>query len=117
MCTSFCYNAVNKASGPVEYTGIALHPQLIMTPMSGILKFLIFWAILLSLLFIIAEFQGHLGGSASWVSNLGSGHDLVVCGFEPHVRLCADSSEPEAYFGFCASQLMLCLSLSLKNKH
>ena len=26
----------------------------------------------------------------------GSGHDLTVCEFEPHVGLCADSSEPDA---------------------
>ena len=26
--------------------------------------------------------------------DLGSGHDLAVGGFEPHVGLCADSSEP-----------------------
>ena len=30
-------------------------------------------------------------------------------GFEPHVRLCADSSEPGACFGFCVS-LSLCPS-------
>ena len=42
--------------------------------------------------------------------------------FEPHVGLCADSSEPEAYFRFCVSLSLLpspalSLSLSLKNKH
>ena len=26
--------------------------------------------------------------------DFGSGHDLMVCGFEPHVGLCADSTEP-----------------------
>ena len=40
------------------------------------------------------------------MSDFGSGHDLTVRGFEPHVGLCADSSEPGACFGFCA----LCLS-------
>ena len=39
----------------------------------------------------------------------GSGHDLAVCEFEPHVGLCADSSEPGACFGFRAS-LSLCPS-------
>ena len=34
---------------------------------------------------------------------------FAVCEFEPHVRLCADSSEPEACFGFCVS-LSLCPS-------
>ena len=36
---------------------------------------------------------GHLGGSVDWVSNFGSGHDLMVCEFEPCVRLCGDSLE------------------------
>ena len=34
---------------------------------------------------------GRLGGSVSETSDFGSGHDLVVCEFEPHVRLCADN--------------------------
>ena len=61
---------------------------------------------------------GHLDGSVSWMSDFSSGHDLTVCGFKPRVRLCADSSEPGAHFGFCVS-LSLCptpahaLSLSL----
>ena len=65
---------------------------------------------------------GHLGGSVSWASNCGSGYNLTVCGFEPHIGLCADSSEPGACFGFCVSlslcppPLTPCLSLSLKNK-
>ena len=42
----------------------------------------------------------------------GSGHDLTVCDFEPRVRLCADSSDPGACFGFCVS-LSLCLSPAL----
>ena len=55
---------------------------------------------------------------ATWVaqSDFGSDHDLRVYGFEPCVRLCADSSEPGACFGFCVS-LSFCpspaLSLSL----
>ena len=63
--------------------------------------------------------------------NFSSGHDLTVGEFEPCVRLCADSSDPGASFGFCVSlslsappPLMLCpsvsvsvsVSLSLKNK-
>ena len=65
--------------------------------------------------------KGCLGGSVGEVSDFSSGHDLTVCGFEPRVGLCADSSEPGACFGFCVS-LSLCsspthaLSLSLKNK-
>ena len=34
--------------------------------------------------------QGHLGGSVGEASNVGSGHDLIVCEFEPHVGLCAE---------------------------
>ena len=61
---------------------------------------------------------GHLGGSVSKVSDFSSGYDLTVCEFEPRIGLRADSSEPEAWFGFSAS-LSLCpfpahaLSLSL----
>ena len=46
---------------------------------------------------------GHLGGSVSYVLDFSSGHDLTVCGFEPCVGLCADSSEPGACFRFCVS--------------
>ena len=38
--------------------------------------------------------KGHLGGSVGWVSDLGSGHDLMVYEFKPHIGLCADSVEP-----------------------
>ena len=41
---------------------------------------------------------GHLGGSVGEGSGLtldfSSGRDLRVCGFEPCIRLCADSAEP-----------------------
>ena len=47
------------------------------------------------------HFVEHLGGSVGCMSDLGSGHDLAVCEFKPHVGLCADSSEPGACFGFC----------------
>ena len=52
--------------------------------------------------------MGRLGGSVGWTSDFGSGHDLAVREFEPHVGLCADSSEPGACFRFCVS-----LSLTL----
>ena len=26
--------------------------------------------------------------------DFGSGHDVTVCGFKPHIRLCAGSAEP-----------------------
>ena len=62
---------------------------------------------------------GHLGGSVGYASNFGSGHDLMVCEFEPHVGLCADSSEPGACFRFCVS-VSLCPvpthTLSLSHK-
>ena len=65
--------------------------------------------------------KGRLSGSVGWASDFGSGHDLTLCGFEPHIGLCAESSEPGACFGFCVS-LSLCsslahtLSLSLSQK-
>ena len=42
--------------------------------------------------------MGRLGGSVSWASAFGSGHDLVVREFEPCAGLGADSSEPGACF-------------------
>ena len=53
--------------------------------------------------------QGCLGGSVSKYPPLGSGGDFMVCGPEPCVRLCADSSEPGACFRSCVS-LSLCPS-------
>ena len=59
---------------------------------------------------------GRPGGSVGGASDFGSGHDLMVRGFEPRVGLCADSSEPGACFRACVSlslsappPLMLCL--------
>ena len=60
------------------------------------------------------EGKGRLGGSAGQASGFGSGHDLVVQGFEPRIWLCADSSEPGACFGICVS---LSLSASLPCSH
>ena len=48
--------------------------------------------------------RGPLRGS------VGSGHDLTVREFEPHVGLCAASWEPGACVGFC---VFFSLSLSL----
>ena len=70
------------------------------------------------------KIMGPLSGSVGWASDFGSGHDLTVCEFEPHIGLCADSLEPGTCFGFCAS-LSLCpspahalsLSVSKVNKH
>ena len=42
--------------------------------------------------------EGPLGNLVSEASNFGSGHDLTVCEFKPHVGLCADSSKPGACF-------------------
>ena len=60
---------------------------------------------------------------AQWVKHdFSSGHDLVVRGFEPHVGLCADSSEPRAISDSVSPSisapplLALCLSLSLSKK-
>ena len=57
---------------------------------------------------------------AQWVKHLASAQ-VTVCGFKPHVGLCADSPDPGAYFGFCVS-LSLCpspaltVTVSFKNK-
>ena len=64
-------------------------------------------------------FQGCLGGSVNLAYVFGSGHDLAVCGFEPHARLCADRLEPGACFRFCLSLSappLLMLYLSKMNK-
>ena len=58
------------------------------------------------------HYVGALGWLSRWAANLGSGHDLTVCGFEPRVGLCAGSSEPGSCFGFC-----VCLSLCLSPAH
>ena len=62
-------------------------------------------------MFLKCRYWGRLGGSVGYASNFGSGHDLAVCGFEPHIGLCADSLEPGACFGFWVS-LSLALPLS-----
>ena len=70
-------------------------------------------------LFII---ENGLSGAPGWLSRLrsdfSSGHDLMVCGFEPYAKLSALSAEP-ASDPLSPSRLMLSLSLSLsqKNKH
>ena len=67
----------------------------------------------------IKHSQGSLGGSVGEASDFSSGHDLAVREFEPHVRLCAASSEPGACFRFCVS-LSLCASptrISLSLSH
>ena len=63
--------------------------------------------------------MGCLGGSVSRASEFNSGHDFTVHEFKPRVRLCADSADPEACFGFCVSLSLssppvLILSLSQK---
>ena len=55
------------------------------------------------------------------MSDFSSGHDLIFRGFEPHIGLCAESSEPGACFRSCVSlslcpSLALSLSLSLSQK-
>ena len=61
---------------------------------------------------------GRLGGSVSWALDLGSGHDLIVRGFEPCVGL-AQSPEPasDAVFSLSLSAPpLLVLSVSKINK-
>ena len=67
-------------------------------------------------------------GSPGWLSRLsidcGSGHDLTVHWFEPHVGLCADSSKPGVCYRYYVSlslsappvSLSLFLFLSLSQK-
>ena len=43
---------------------------------------------------------------------IGIYHNLIVCEFEPHIRLCAESSEPGACFRFCVSLAPLPLPCS-----
>ena len=52
-------------------------------------------------------------GWLNWA--FGSGHDLAVHGFEPHIRLCADSSE-SGYLSLSLSTplIVFCLSFSQK---
>ena len=54
-------------------------------------------------------FLGRLGGSVSEASDFGSGRDLTVHEFKPHIGLCADSSEPEP----ASDSVCVCVSLSL----
>ena len=57
-------------------------------------------------------FLERLGGSVSGASDFSSGHDLMVCEFEPHMGLCTGSrfSVP------LSLPLPHAHSLSLKNK-
>ncbi|XP_053060453.1 mediator of RNA polymerase II transcription subunit 27 isoform X2 [Acinonyx jubatus] len=62
--------------------------------------------------------RGRLGGSVGEASDFGSGHDLAVRGFEPHVGLCADSLAPASDSVSpslsAPPPLTLCLPLSQK---
>ena len=57
-------------------------------------------------------------GTPGWLSqlsvqlDLGSGHDLSVCGMEPHIGLCADSADPawNSLFPFLSALPLLYLS-------
>ena len=60
---------------------------------------------------LLQDFLEHLKnvniGAPGWLSWLGVRlqlrSDLTISEFKPHVRLCADSSEPGACFGFGVS--------------
>ena len=60
---------------------------------------------------------GRLGGSVEHlILGFGSGHDLMVCGFEPCIRLCADSVEAAlglSPFPCLSAPPLLMLSVSL----
>ena len=74
---------------------------------------------LLSYVKRIQKLKGRDAWGAQSVKRLtlgfGSGHDLTVCGFEPRVGLCADSSEP-AWDCLPLSLPLLSLFLSLRQK-
>ena len=66
--------------------------------------------------------MGRLGGSVGEAANFGSVHDLTVCGFEPGIGFCADSSEPASdpvspSLSLPLPTHALSLSLSKMNKH
>ena len=71
-------------------------PQLSLSPFPTLLK---------------AIPEGRLCGSAGKASDLGTGHALTVCEFEPHLRLHADCAEPAC--DSLSSSLSLSLSLPL----
>ena len=68
---------------------------------------------------LLAKAYKNIGVWGAWVAqsvkhltlDLGSGHDLMVHEFEPHIGLCADGSEPT--WECLSLSLSLCLSLSL----
>ena len=71
----------------------------------------------------VSFYLGSLGGSVKCPTlGLGSGHDLIVCEFEPYIRLRADSAEPAcdslslSLSPFLSASPPLTLSVSLKNK-
>ena len=67
----------------------------------------------------LRNLRGHLGGSGGEATDFGSGHDLAVPEFEPHIRLSFVSTEPAwdpLSLPFTPPQLILSLSLSLKSK-
>ena len=64
------------------------------------------------LLLAVTSVLGRLGGSVDEANDFGSGHDLTVCVFKPHVGLCADSAEP--VWDSLSSSLSALSALSLK---
>uniref|UniRef100_A0ABI7YY27 KRAB domain-containing protein n=1 Tax=Felis catus TaxID=9685 RepID=A0ABI7YY27_FELCA len=49
---------------------------------------LLCWARLCSFLYLYCRDLGRLGGSVSWASDFGSGHNLPVPEFQPCIGLC-----------------------------
>ena len=60
-----------------------------------------------------------MGGSVREAADFGSGHDLAVCEFEPHVGLSAIRTEPalDPLSASLSAPPLLALSLSKINKH
>ena len=70
---------------------------------------------------LLESIQIRGAGVAQWIKYLsldfGSGHDLAVCEFEPHIGLCADDAEPtwdSVSLSFCPSPTC---THSFKNKN
>ena len=80
-------------------TGTASHAALLPLLLLCTKTFSVLWS--------EEQIWGRLGGSVGRASDFGSGHDLVVCGFESQVGLWAGGGEPPR------DSLSLSLSLSL----
>ena len=66
-------------------------------------------------IYVHTYIYGLLSGSVGYAFDFGSGHDLTVCEFKPHIGLCADSSETAS--DPLSSSLSVPVPFSLSRKH